>query len=116
MPEDVCVNVLKRQLERRSRVHNNIKEKKGVIVKLWSQFLQKVLAFSARALVLFPTASFLGPYSIFNLVDVAVPTARAQRQTAVTPRTVRGRSRQLSTCMYRTVYQQRIRWTSSQLE
>lgn len=54
-------------------------EKKGVIVRLWSLFLQKVLAFSARALVLFPTASFLGPYSIFNLVDVAVPTARAQR-------------------------------------
>lgn len=77
----------------RSRVHNNnIREKKGVIVKLWSQFLQKVLAFSARALVLFPTASFLSPYSIFNLVHVAVPIARAQTQTAVIPDTVRGRS------------------------
>lgn len=79
--EDICVNVLKRQLERRSQVHNKyIKEKKGVIVKLWSQFLQKVLAFSARVLVLFPRASFLGPYSIFNLDDVAVPTARAKLQ------------------------------------
>lgn len=86
MSEDVCLNVLKRQLERTSWVHNNnFKEKKGAIVKFWSQFLQKVLAFSARALLLFPTASFLGPYSIFNSVDVAVPTARAQRQAAVAP-------------------------------
>lgn len=49
MSEDVYVNVLKRQLERTSRVHkNNIKEKKGATVKFWSQFLQKVSAFSAR--------------------------------------------------------------------
>lgn len=32
MPEDICVNVLKIQMERRSQVHNNIQEKKGLIV------------------------------------------------------------------------------------
>lgn len=79
-------------------------------MKLWSQFVRKVLAFSARALVLFPSASFLSPDSIFNLVDVAVPTAKVLRQTEVSPQTVKGLPvpRQLSPHAYHTIYQRRI--------